>query len=183
MLGALGMRMPAPPPPPLPPPRLLLFPSRPQTERMRHRLLLAVLLVLELHLLLLQLLPAAVGPVAAEYAPLAPPPQVGNVLDDLAVARRRLAGRRAGQRRRRLVTSPFQPHPLHFPFLGLGELRRYHHQAQVDHEERADLFFPDYSIRNDRKRKEKKSQVKQSNNSEIASCWLRERKDGGSMEA
>jgi hypothetical protein len=107
---------------------------------MRHRLMLfAVLLMLQLHLLLLQLLAATIGSVPSEYAPLAPPPQVGDVLDDLPVARRRLAGRRAGQRRRRLVTGTFQTHPLHFSFLRLGELRGYHHQAQIDHEKRADL--------------------------------------------
>ena len=125
------VRRPVPPPPSLPA-RLLLFPSRPQTQRMRH--------VLLLFLLLFQLsLPAAIRPVPPEYASLTPPPQVGNVLDDLAVTRRRFAVRCAGQRRRRLIARPFQPHPLHFALLGLGELRGYHHQAQVDHEERANL--------------------------------------------
>ena len=82
---------------------------------------------------------AAVGAVAPQETPLATTPQVGNVPDNLAVAGRCLRCRHAGQCRRRLVASALLAHALHLALLGFGELRRDHHQAQVDHEERTDL--------------------------------------------
>lgn len=64
----------------------------------------------------------------------------GYPLDDFGVASSRLRGIRGrGERRGRMVTRAFQPHPFHFSLLRLRELRRDYDQAEIDHEERADL--------------------------------------------
>lgn len=61
-------------------------------------------------------------------------------LDDFGVTSSRLRGIRGrGERRGRMVTRALQPHPLHFSLLRFRELRRDYDQAEVDHEERADL--------------------------------------------
>lgn len=62
------------------------------------------------------------------------------VFDNLRVARGRLRVVRAGRQRRcGRVAQALLAHSLHFAFLRLRELRRNDDQAQVDHEEGANL--------------------------------------------
>ena len=75
-----------------------------------------------------------------QQSSLAPPPQMGDVLNDFRVAARGLAviGRR-GQGTAALEPRAFQTHPFHLPLLRFGELGRDNDQAEVYHEKRTDL--------------------------------------------
>ena len=67
------------------------------------------------------------------------PEEVRDEADDLAVAVGRLRVGEAAQRRRRVEARALRLHLGRLAPLRLRELRRDHNQAQVDHEERADL--------------------------------------------
>ena len=66
--------------------------------------------------------------------------EVGDEADDLAVAVGRLRVGEAAQRRRRVEARALRLHLGRLAPLRLRELRRDDNQAQVDHEERADLW-------------------------------------------
>lgn len=71
---------------------------------------------------------------------LRPTPQVGYVFHYFCVTAGRLAVvSRRGQGAAALEPRTLQAHALHLPLLRFGELGSYDDQAEVDHEERADL--------------------------------------------
>lgn len=72
---------------------------------------------------------------------------MSDVFDDLGVAGGRLrVVCAAGQGRGGRVAGALLPHSFHFPFLRLRELCGDDDQAQVDHEEGADLWGNDVLV-------------------------------------
>lgn len=76
--------------------------------------------------------------VESSRSPLGLAEDVADELEDLLIAVSRLG--HAGQGGRGQALCPLLLHQLVFPLLGLGELSGNDHQAQVDHEERTNLF-------------------------------------------